>query len=107
MPRRYLDRLNVEPSVSTLCVLANQWRTRIFSGKLPRPRDTRESFDVIGTDIIILLPVGRDGIVVPSWLALCLIAQGSGFESQRGHLFLGIPQGEISQDGVVQPHIDI
>jgi hypothetical protein len=28
--------------------------------------------------------------VVPSWLALCLIAQGSGFESQRGHLFFGI-----------------
>jgi hypothetical protein len=32
--------------------------------------------------------------VVPSWLALCWIAQGSGFESQRGHLFFGIsPRG--------------
>jgi hypothetical protein len=25
--------------------------------------------------------VGRDGLVVPTWLALCWIAQGSGFES--------------------------
>jgi hypothetical protein len=46
--------------------------------------------------------------VVPSWLALCLIAQGSGFESQRGHLFFGIsPRGEISQErfaqGLVSP----
>jgi hypothetical protein len=41
--------------------------------------------------------------VVPSWLALCWIAQGSGFESQRGHLFFGISQrGEISQGGFVQ-----
>jgi hypothetical protein len=36
-----------------------------------------------------------DGLVVPSW-----IAQGSGFESQREHLFFGIsPRGEISQEG--------
>jgi hypothetical protein len=28
-----------------------------------------------------------DGLVVPSWLALCWVAQGSGFESQRGHLY--------------------
>jgi hypothetical protein len=43
---------------------------------------------------------GGDGLVVPSWLALCQIAQGSGFESQRGHLFFGIsPWGEISQVG--------
>jgi hypothetical protein len=41
--------------------------------------------------------------VVPSWLALCWITQGSGFESQRGHLFFGIsPRGEISQEGFVQ-----
>jgi hypothetical protein len=41
--------------------------------------------------------------VVPSWLALCWIAQGSGFESQRGHLFFGIsPRGEISQEGFAQ-----
>jgi hypothetical protein len=41
--------------------------------------------------------------VVPSWLALCWIAQGSGFEPQRGHLFFGIsPRGEISQEGFVQ-----
>jgi hypothetical protein len=41
--------------------------------------------------------------VVPSWLAVCWIAQGSGFESQRGHLFFGIsPRGEISQEGFVQ-----
>jgi hypothetical protein len=47
--------------------------------------------------------VGGDGLVVPSWLALCRIAQGSGFESQRGHLFLGIsPLGEISQEGFSQ-----
>jgi hypothetical protein len=32
--------------------------------------------------------------VVPSWLALCWRAQGSGFEPQRGHLFFGIsPRG--------------
>jgi hypothetical protein len=32
--------------------------------------------------------------VVPSWLVLCWIAQGSGVESQRGHLFFGIsPRG--------------
>jgi hypothetical protein len=38
--------------------------------------------------------------VVPSWLALCWIAQ---VESQRGHLFFGIsPRGEISQEGFVQ-----
>jgi hypothetical protein len=38
--------------------------------------------------------------VVPSWLALCWTAQGSGFKSQRGHLFFGIsPQEEISQGG--------
>jgi hypothetical protein len=31
------------------------------------------------------------------------IAQGSGFESQRGHLFFGIsPRGEISQEGFAQ-----
>jgi hypothetical protein len=31
------------------------------------------------------------------------MAQGSGFESQRGHLFFGIsPRGEISQEGFVQ-----
>jgi hypothetical protein len=36
--------------------------------------------------------------VVPSWLALYWIAQGSRFESQRGHLFFGISLwGEISQ----------
>jgi hypothetical protein len=41
--------------------------------------------------------------VIPSWLALCWIAQGSGFESQRGHLFFGIsPRGEISQEGLFQ-----
>jgi hypothetical protein len=41
--------------------------------------------------------------VVPSWLALCWRAQGSGFESQRGHLFFGIsPRGEISQEGFSQ-----
>jgi hypothetical protein len=41
--------------------------------------------------------------VVPSWLALCWTAQGSGFESQRGHLFFGIsPRGEISQEGFAQ-----
>jgi hypothetical protein len=41
--------------------------------------------------------------VVPSWPALCLIAQGSGFESQRGHLFFGIsPRGEISHEGFAQ-----
>jgi hypothetical protein len=41
--------------------------------------------------------------VVPSWLALCWIAPGSGFESQRGHLFFGIsPRGEISQEGFAQ-----
>jgi hypothetical protein len=43
--------------------------------------------------------VGGDGLVVPSWLALCWIAQGSGFESQRGHLS---PRGEISQKGFSQ-----
>jgi hypothetical protein len=47
--------------------------------------------------------VGRDGLVVPSWLVLCWIAQGSGFGSQRGHLFFGIlPRREISQEGFVQ-----
>jgi hypothetical protein len=47
--------------------------------------------------------VGGDGLVVPSWLALCWIAQGPGFESQRGHIFFGIsPRGEISQEGFVQ-----
>jgi hypothetical protein len=41
--------------------------------------------------------------VVPSWLALCWIAQGSGFESQRRHLFFGISSlEEISQEGFVQ-----
>jgi hypothetical protein len=41
--------------------------------------------------------------MVPSWLALCWIAQGSGFDSQRGHLFFGISlRGEISQEGFVQ-----
>jgi hypothetical protein len=38
--------------------------------------------------------------VVPSWLALCWTAQGSGFESQRRYLFFGIPpRWEISQEG--------
>jgi hypothetical protein len=47
--------------------------------------------------------VGGDGLVVSSWLALCWIAQDSGFESQRGHLFFGIsPRGEISQEGFAQ-----
>jgi hypothetical protein len=41
--------------------------------------------------------------VVPSWLALCWIAQGSKFEPQRGHIFFGIsPRGEISQEGFAQ-----
>jgi hypothetical protein len=41
--------------------------------------------------------------VVPSLLALCWIAQGSGFESQRGLLFFEIsPRGEISQEGFAQ-----
>jgi hypothetical protein len=44
-----------------------------------------------------------NGLVIPSWLASCWIAQGSGFESQRGHLFFGIsPRGEISQEGFSQ-----
>jgi hypothetical protein len=58
--------------------------------------------------------VGGDGLVVPSWLALCWIAQGSGFESQRGHLFFGIsPRRKISQEGFAQglvsllPQVDI
>jgi hypothetical protein len=47
--------------------------------------------------------VGGDGLAVPSWLALCWIALGSGFESQRGHLFFGIsPRGEMSQEGFIQ-----
>jgi hypothetical protein len=47
--------------------------------------------------------VGGDGLVIPSWPALCWIAQGSGFESQRGHPFFGISlRGEISQEGFVQ-----
>jgi hypothetical protein len=47
--------------------------------------------------------VGGDGLVVPSWLALCWIALGSGFKSQRGHLFFGIsPRGEMSQEDFVQ-----
>jgi hypothetical protein len=47
--------------------------------------------------------VGGDGLVVPSWLDLCWIAQGSGFEPQRGHIFFGIsPRGEISQEGFAQ-----
>jgi hypothetical protein len=51
----------------------------------------------------IKIGVGEDGLVVPSWLALCWIALGSGFESQRGHLFFGIsPRGEISQEGFVE-----
>jgi hypothetical protein len=54
-----------------------------------------------GLKITIYL-VGGDGLVVPSWLALCWIAQGSGFESQRGHLFFGSPRGEISQEGFFQ-----
>jgi hypothetical protein len=45
--------------------------------------------------------------VVPSWLALCWIAQGSGFESQRGHLFFRISPrggggGGISQECFAQ-----
>jgi hypothetical protein len=41
--------------------------------------------------------------VVPPLLTLCWTAQGSGFESQRGHLFFGISsRGEISQEGFVQ-----
>jgi hypothetical protein len=41
--------------------------------------------------------------VVPSWPALCWIAQGSGFKSQRGHLFFGIsPRWGISQEGFAQ-----
>jgi hypothetical protein len=52
---------------------------------------------------ILLVGVGRDGLVVPSWLALSWLAQGPGFESQRGHLFFGIsPRGEISQGGFVR-----
>jgi hypothetical protein len=52
--------------------------------------------EVLHRDSVSVL-VGGDGLVVPSWLALCWIAQGSGFESQRGHLFFGIsPRGEIS-----------
>jgi hypothetical protein len=58
--------------------------------------------------------VGGGGLVVPSWLAVCWVAQGSGFESQRRHLFFGIyPRGEISQEGFVQgwfpllPQVDI
>jgi hypothetical protein len=51
----------------------------------------------------LLRNAGGDGLVVPSWLALCWIAQGSGFESQRGHIFFGIsPRGEISQEGFAQ-----
>jgi hypothetical protein len=47
--------------------------------------------------------VGGDGLVVPSWLVLYWIAQGSRFKSQRGHLFFGIsPRGEISQEGFAQ-----
>jgi hypothetical protein len=42
--------------------------------------------------------------VAPSWLALCWIAQGSGFESQPGHLFFGIsPRGEGFAQGLVSP----
>jgi hypothetical protein len=41
--------------------------------------------------------------VVPSWLAVCWIAQRSGFESQCGHLFFGIsPRGKISQESFIQ-----
>jgi hypothetical protein len=44
-----------------------------------------------------ILGVGGDGLVVPSWLALCWIAQGSVFEPQREHLFFGIsPRGDIT-----------
>jgi hypothetical protein len=57
----------------------------------------------ISSSEILPISVGGDGLVVPSWLAVCWIALGSGFESQRGHLFFGIsPQGEISQGGFAQ-----
>jgi hypothetical protein len=53
--------------------------------------------------VIQLYSVGGDGLVVPSWLALCWIEQGPGSEPQHGHLFFGIsPQGETSQEGFVQ-----
>jgi hypothetical protein len=53
--------------------------------------------------VIFVYPVGGDGLVVPPWLALCWIAQGPGFKSQRGHLFFGIsPRGEISQEGFAE-----
>jgi hypothetical protein len=47
---------------------------------------------VVGISSVIY--VGGDGLVVPSWLALCWIVQGSGLESQRGHLFFGISPEE-------------
>jgi hypothetical protein len=47
--------------------------------------------------------ISGDSLVVPSWLASCLIAQCPGFKSQHRHLFFGIsPRGKISQEGFVQ-----
>jgi hypothetical protein len=69
---------------------------------IPIPRNTRHhSLSSATADCHSL--VGGDGLVVPSWLALCWIVLGSGFESQRGHLFFGIsPWEETSQEGFAQ-----
>jgi hypothetical protein len=41
-------------------------------------------------------------------LAACWIAQGSGFESQRGHVFFAIsPRGKISQEGFSQALVSL
>jgi hypothetical protein len=78
----------------------------LSSSKVSQPLSTPQRKSHQNTNIQtqqLRQEVGGDGLVVPSRLALCWIALGSGFESQRGHLFFGIlPRGEISQEGFAQ-----
>jgi hypothetical protein len=59
--------------------------------------------DFLVSIVIFYLKKYSNKIIISAHKITCWIAQGSGFESQRGHLFFGISsRGEISREGFAQ-----
>jgi hypothetical protein len=65
--------------------LLSLWNQKIMKGTL---RLLPFHLHMLPCAVTFVYPAGGDGLVVPSWLAVCWTAQGSWFKSQRGHLFL-------------------
>jgi hypothetical protein len=88
-------------------ILCSNLSFRLTFKNAYNPTDLYDTFILIPLffhfePVRVIARVSGDGLVVPSWLAVCWMEQGSGFESRRRLLFFGIsPWGEISLEGFI------